>query len=96
MKKNYTTCLAAVSLLAVILLATGCKKPKEVVAPTVVMQESSVVVSYNKAWMMADVVNDGGGEITEWGFCYGKAGSTLDGQLLVEGGEHFTGELPDL
>ena len=96
MKTNFTIVAAAVSLLAVMLLATGCKKPKEVVTPTVVIQESSVVVSYNKAWMVADVVNDGGGEITERGFCYGKAGGTLDGQLLVEGGEHFTGELPDL
>ena len=86
----------AVSLLMVMLIETGCKKPKEVMPPTVTMVESSVAVSYNKAWMVAEVVNDGGGEITERGFCYGKAGGALDGQLLVEGGEHFTGVLPDL
>ena len=96
MKTNYTIMATAVSLLMVMLIETGCKKPKEVMPPTVTMVESSVAVSYNKAWMVAEVVNDGGGEITERGFCYGKAGGALDGQLLVEGGEHFTGVLPDL
>lgn len=96
MKTNYIITSAAFFLLAVMLLATGCKKPKEIEIPTVAIVESSVAVSYNKAWMVADVVNYGGGEITERGFCYGKAGGTLDGQLLVEGGERFTGVLPDL
>ena len=96
MKTNITITTTIVSLFAVILIATGCKKPKETVAPTVVMQESSVAVSYNKAWMVADLVNDGGGEITERGFCYGKVGEVLDGQLLVEGDVRFTGVLPDL
>ena len=96
MKTNYTIAAVVVSLLAVMLLATGCKKPKETVAPKVVMQESSVAVSYNKAWLVAEVVDDGGAEITERGFCYGKVGEALDGQLLVEGDVQFTGELPDL
>ena len=96
MKTNFTIATVIITMLTVMIYVTGCKKHKNAVAPTVVMAESSVAVSYNKAWMVADVVNDGGGETTEWGFCYGKAGGTLDGQLLVEGGEHFTGELPDL
>ena len=96
MKKNHTIVWTAVTLLAVILLAMGCQKPQEIAIPVVVLHESSVAVSYNKAWMLADVVNDGGGEITERGFYYSKAGGALDGQLLVEGGEHFTGVLPDL
>ena len=96
MKTNFTIATAAVSLLAVMLLATGCKKHKDAVTPKVVMDESSVAVSYNKAWMAADVVDDGGGEIIERGFCYGKVGEALDDQLLVEGDVHFTGELPDL
>ena len=96
MKTNITIAKAAVFLLAVLLLAPGCKKHKDVVAPKVAIDESLVVVSYNKAWMAAEVVDDGGGEITERGFCYGKVGEALDGQLLVEGDEHFTGELPDL
>ena len=96
MKTNFTISTIAVSMLAVMLIATGCKKSKEVVIPKVVMAESSIAVSYNKAWMVADVIDDGGGSITERGFCYGKAGGALDGQLLVEGGEHFTGVLPDL
>ena len=96
MKTNFTISTIAVSMLAVVLIATGCKKSKEVVIPKVVMAESSIAVSYNKAWMVADVTDDGGGSITERGFCYGKAGGALDGQLVVEGGEHFTGVLPDL
>jgi hypothetical protein len=84
MKMDYTIMATAVSLLMVMLFATGCKKPMEVMSPTVAMVESSVAVSYNKAWMVADVVNDGGGEITERGFCYGKAGGALDSQLLVD------------
>lgn len=96
MKTSFTITMVAAPLLAVMLLAMGCKKAKEMDPPMVGMVESSVAVSYNKAWMVADVLNDGGGEIKERGFCYGKAGGALDSQLLVEGGEHFTGELPDL
>ena len=96
MKTNFTAYWAAVALLSVVLFTTGCKKPKEIAIPAVVIQESSVAVSYNKAWVVAEVVSDGGSEITERGFCYGKADGALDGQLLVEDGEPFIGELPDL
>ena len=96
MKTNFTAYWAAVALLLVVLFTTGCKKPKEIAIPAVAIQESSVAVSYNKAWVVAEVVSDGDSEITERGFCYGKAGGALDGQLLVEDGEPFIGELPDL
>ena len=96
MKTNFTAYWAAVALLSVVLFTTGCKKPKEIAIPAVAIQESSVAVSYNKAWVVAEVVSDGDSEITERGFCYGKAGGALDGQLLVEDGEPFIGELPDL
>ena len=96
MKTNFTAYWAAVVLLSVVLFTTGCKKPKEIAIPAVAIQESSVAVSYNKAWVVAEVISDGGSEITERGFCYGKADGALDGQLLVEDGEPFIGELPDL
>ena len=94
--KTNSTYMAAFTLLAVLLLASGCKKHKDVVIPSVVMDESSVVVSYNKAWMTADVTDDGGGTITERGFCYGKMGETPD-TLLCEGSENsFSVVLSDL
>ena len=96
MKTNSTTYSNIFILVVVILLATGCKKRKEIAIPTVAIQESTVAVSYNKAWMVAEVVSDGGSEIIERGFCYGKAGGALEGQLIVEDGEPFIGELPDL
>ena len=96
MKTNYTIATATVSLLVVMFLAAGCKKPKEVVAPSVVMVESSVVVSYNKAWVFAEVDDDGGDEITEYGFCYGKLGETPDTLLCMGNGNPFSAELPDL
>ena len=96
MKTNYIIATAAFTLLAVLLLASGCKKHKDVVTPKVVIVESSVVVSYNKAWMTADVTDDGGGTITERGFCYGKMGETPD-TLLCEGSENsFSVVLSDL
>jgi len=96
MKTNITIAMTVVSMLAVMLFATGCKKSKKTAAPTVVVVESSVVVSYNKAWMTADVVDDGGGVITERGFCYGKMGETPD-TLFCAGSENpFTAELPGL
>ena len=93
MKANVTIATAAVSLLAVMLFATSCHKT---VPPTVAMVESSVVVSYNKAWVAAEVVADGGGTVTERGFCYGKPGETLDTLLCPEEGNPFSAELPDL
>ena len=96
MKTNFTIATAAVSLLAVMMMATGCKKPKKVVPPTVVVVESSVVVSYNKAWMIADVTEDGGGEIWQRGFCYGKMGETPDTILYTGSNNPFSVELPNL
>ena len=96
MKTNFTIVTAAVSVLAAMMVATGCKKPKKIETPTVVIEESSVVVSYNKAWMIADVTDDGGSEITQRGFCYGKMGEIPD-TLLCSGNENpFSAELPDL
>ena len=95
MKKYLTKTMTAI-LFAALLFAVGCKKPKEVVAPKVVMDEQSAAVSYNKAWLFAEVVDDGGSTVTERGFCYGKAGEMLDGVVLVEGGQRFSGELPGL
>ena len=93
MKTNITIATIAVSLLAVMLFATGCK---ETVPPTVAMVESSVVVSYDKALMVAEVVSDGRGTITEYGFCYGKQGKTYDTLLCPENGNRFSVELSGL
>ena len=96
MKKNFTIATVAVYMLAAMLLATGCKKSKKVDTPVVAIVESSVAVSYNKAWMVADVVDDGRGTIMERGFCYGKMGETPD-TLFCEGNENpFSAVLPDL
>ena len=93
MKTNYIIATAAFSLLAAMLFATGCKKTT---APKVAMVESSAAVSYNKALMVAEVIDDGGGTITERGFCYGKMGETPDTLLCPESGNPFSVELPDL
>ena len=93
MKANFTISTITVSLLAILLFAIGCKPT---VPPTVAMVESSVVVSYDKACLVAEVVNDGGGTITEYGFCYGKLDETPD-TLLCPGNEaSFSVELSDL
>ena len=93
MKTNFTIATAAVSLLAVMMFATGCKKT---VPPTVAIEDSSVVVSYDKALLVAKVVSDGGGTVTEYGFCYGKMNETPD-TLLCQGNEtSFSVELTDL
>ena len=93
MKTNFTITTIAVSLLAVMVFATGCKKTTP---PTVALVESSVVVSYNKAWMAAEVMSDGGGEIMERGFCYGKQGETFDTLLCLGNDNPFSAELPGL
>ena len=93
MKKNFTTHWAAVSLLAVMLFVTNCKRT---VPPTVAMVESSIAVSYDKACLVAEVVSDGGGTITEYGFCYGKQGETYDTLLCPENGSPFSVELTNL
>ena len=85
--------MTAVALLAVLMLTTGCCK---VDVPTVVIEEQSVTVSFDKALMVAKVTDDGGGKITECGFCYGKSGETLD-TLLCEGTQAlFSAELSGL
>ena len=93
MKTNITIAMTAVSLLAVTLFATSCREP---VPPTVAMVESSVEVSYNKACLFAEVVNDGRGTITGCGFCYGKPGGSMD-TLPCDGGSRiFSVELTGL
>ena len=93
MRTNYTIVAVAVFLLAVMLLATGCKKT---VTPKVAIEESSVVVSYDRALMVAKVVSNGGGTITEYGFCYGKMNDIPDTLLCQGDGTSFSVELPDL
>ena len=80
-------------MLAAMLSATGCKKT---VPPTVTIVESSVVVNYNKAWLVAEVVNDGGGEIVERGFCYGMVDGLLDTLLCDPNSGSFSVELSGL
>ena len=93
MKKRIAQMMTAVALLAVLMLATGCCK---VDVPIVVIEEQSVMVSYDKALMVAKVTDDGGGKITECGFCYGKTGEALD-TLLCEGAQAlFSAELSGL
>ena len=95
-KKNHTIVRTAVTLLAFVLLALGCQKPKEIAIPVVVLHESSVAVSYNQAWLVAEVIDNGGGEIAKHGFCYGKKGETFD-TLFCTGNENpFTAKLSNL
>ena len=96
MKTNFTITKAASFLLAVMLLATSCKKPKATVVPTVAMVESSVTVSCDKAWMYAEVVDDGGAVITERGFCYGKVDGPIDTLLCDMNSSGFSVELDGL
>ena len=93
MKTNFTIVATAVSLLAVMLFATGCKQTEP---PTVAMVESSAEVSYNKARICAEVIDDGGGMITKCGFCYGKSGDIPDTLLCPGNDNPFSAELPDL
>ena len=93
MKTNNTKYSTVIMLLAVMLFATNCKRT---VPPTVDMVESSIAVSYDKACLVAEVVSDGGGTISEYGFCYGKMDETPD-TLLCQGNEFaFSVELPNL
>ena len=96
MKKNLTRTMTAVALFMALLFVVGCKKSKQVVVPKVVLDEQSAAVSYNKAWLFAEVEDDGGATVTERGFCYGKTGEMLDEIILAEGGQRFSGELPGL
>ena len=93
MKTNVTIVTAIVSLSAVMFLATSCEKT---VPPTVAMVESSVTVSYNKARVVAEVNDDGGGTVTERGFCYGKSGEIPDTLLCLGSEDLFSAELLDL
>ena len=93
MKRNFTIVMTAVSLLVVMLLTTGCK-PTE--PPTVAMEESSVSVSCDKAFLVTKVVNDGGGTVTEYGFCYGKMDEIPDTLLCLGNGTSFSIELTGL
>ncbi len=92
MKTNFTIAAAAFSLMAVMLFATSCREPEP---PKVIIDESSVEVSYDRALMVAKVVDDGGGTITEYGFCYGKEDGTLE-TLLCNGSKTFSAELTGL
>lgn len=93
MKTRFTFSMTVFSLLAALLFAAGCEKTT---APKVAMVESSAVLGYDKAVVVAQVVDDGHGTITERGFCYGKPGETPD-TLLCTGSENpFSVELLDL
>ena len=91
MKKNFTI---AMTLMAVMFFIAACEPDH--VKPTVILEEQSVLVSYNEAWLRAEVLDDGGAAVTERGFCYGEAGSELDKLVHVEDGADFLGELSGL
>ena len=96
MKTNYTVKTVTAFILAVMLFATGCKKPKEPKVPMVSLLENSVTISYNTAVLYAKVTDDGGSAITERGFCYGEEGGSMDTLLCDAGSDSFTIELTDL
>ena len=76
MKTRITKAMAALVLLAVVMMAGGCKEP--VSAPRVAIVEDSVVVSHDKAVLYAKVIDEGNAEITGRGFSYGKVGGPTD------------------
>lgn len=94
MKTNSTLVKTAFFLLAVMMISTSCKE--DPVAPTVTLDEQSAVVSYDKAWLFADITSNGGAEVTERGFCFGIAGGEPDQLVMVEGDNRFSGELSGL
>ena len=96
MKTNSSIEMAAVSLLAVMLFATGCREPKKVTVPIVAIVESSVEVGQNTALLYAEVVDDGDAVVTERGFCYGKVGDAMDTLVCNENTETFSITLTDL
>ena len=96
MKTNFTVKMATAFMLAVMLFATGCKKPKEPKVPMVSLLENSVTISYNTAVLYAKVTDNGGSAITERGFCYGEEGGSMDTLLCDAGSDSFTIELTDL
>ena len=96
MKTNFTVKMATAFMLAVMLFATGCKKPKEPKVPMVSLLENSVTISCNTAVLYAKVTDDGGSAITERGFCYGEEGGSMDTLLCDADSDSFTIELTDL
>ena len=96
MKKNITKLMAAVLCFAVIWIAVGCKKPEVGKSPTVTLIKDSISVSHNKVRLLAEVVDDGGAMITEYGFCYGQAGTSFDTVLCSANGGRFSAEVTNL
>ena len=96
MKTNSTKMMTAFLLLAIVLFAMNCKKPKEPKVPMVTLLENSMAIGYNTAVLCAEVTDDGGATITERGFCYGKEGGLMDTLLCDAGSESFTIELTNL
>ena len=96
MKTNFTITMAVFPLLAVMLLATGCKKPMETKVPMVTILESSEAIGSNTAVLYAEVTDNGGAVITERGFCYGKVDGPIDTLLCDVNSEGFSVELEGL
>ena len=96
MKTNFTNTMAVFPLLAVMLFATGCKKPLETKVPMVTILENSEAIGSNTAVLYAEVTDNGGAVITERGFCYGKVDGPIDTLLCDVNSEGFSVELEGL
>ena len=96
MKKNVTKTMTVVSLMAVLMLAAGCKKPAATKVPMVNMLENSAAIGFNNAVLYAEVTDNGGSAVTERGFCYGKDGSRMDTLFCDAASTSFSVELTNL
>ena len=96
METRFTKVMAALALLAVVMLAAGCRKPAVETVPKVAVVEDSVVVSHDRALLYAKVTDDGGAEITGNGFCLGKPDGTSDTLFCDGDGSLFSLEVTGL
>ena len=88
--------MIVVTMLAVMTVSVGCKKPAEPTVLTVAVVEDSVAVMENRAAVFAKVTDNGGAEITRCGFCYGVMGSSMDTVTKNQGEGVFSMTLYDL
>lgn len=96
MKTIITKTMAAISMVLIVAwTAAGCKKHGADKVPMLTVIGDSIVVIHDKAWVVAEVTDDGGGTITERGFCYGIVGGPVD-TLLCNGTDRFSAELANL
>lgn len=96
MEKRITRRIAVISMaLLMAWIVAGCKKHGADKVPILTLIEDSIVAIHNKAWVVAEVTDGGGGTITERGFCYGIVGGPVD-TLFCDGTDRFSAELVDL